>query len=58
MKVAVITPDADVMIPIMVTSATSKPFYGVVQGGKWMRMVKGASADSVKVTNLADGKSY
>ena len=53
-----ITPDADVMIPIMVTSATSKPFYGVVQGGKWMRMVKGASADSVKVTNLADGKSY
>jgi len=57
-KVAVISPDADVMIPIKVTSATSKPFYGVVQGGKWMRMVKGASADSVKVMNLADGKTY
>ena len=57
-KVAVISPDADVMIPIKVTSATGKPFYGVVQGGKWMRMVKGASADSIKVTNLADGKTY
>ena len=57
-KVAVISPDADVMIPIKITSATSKPFYGVVQGGKWMRMVKGASADSVEVTNLADGKAY
>ena len=57
-KVAVLSPDADVMIPIKITSATSKPFYGVVYGGKWMRMVKGASADSVKFTNLADGKTF
>ena len=54
-RVGVISPDKDAMIPIKVESATGKPFYGVVQGGKWIRTIKGLSADSVKVTNLADG---
>ncbi|MBR2837382.1 MAG: hypothetical protein IKE55_01220, partial [Kiritimatiellae bacterium] len=54
--VGVVSRDKDAMIPIMVTSATGKPFYGVVSGGRWMRTIKGLSADSAKVTNLADGK--
>lgn len=56
-RVTVKTADADAMIPIKVVSASGKPFYGVVQGGKWTRTVKGASADSVSVVNLADGSS-
>ena len=56
--VTVETPDRDAMIPIKVVSTTSKPFTGVVADGKWIRTIKGLSADSVKVTNLADGKSY
>ena len=35
-----------------------QPFYGVVADGKWIRTIKGLSADSVRVINLADGKTY
>ena len=57
-RVGVISRDRDVMIPIKVVSATGKPFYGVVADGKWIRTIKGLSADSVRVINLADGKTY
>ena len=57
-RVGVISRDRGVMIPIKVVSATGKPFYGVVADGKWIRTIKGLSADSVRVINLADGKTY
>ena len=57
-RVTVKTADADVMVPIKIASQTGKPFYGVVQNGVWTRVVKGASADSLTATNLADGKTY
>jgi len=52
-KVTVMSPDADVLVPIEVRRAGARPYYGVVKGGEWRRDF-GESAD-VTVRNLATG---
>lgn len=55
-EVYVRSDDADLMIPIRVETKGRKPFYGVIRGGTWVRGFDGI--EDVRVTNLADGKTY
>ena len=42
----------------MLLFSIRKQCDGVAADGKWIRTIKGLSADSVRVINLADGKTY
>ena len=52
--VKVSSPDADVMIPVVVTLPSGRPCSGVVRNGSWSHDF-GRPADGAEVLNLADG---
>lgn len=58
LKVTVTSPDRDVMLPIGVTVGTAKPYYGVTRDGAWSHVFRGVSEASVKVLDLADGRTF
>lgn len=55
-RVAVTTPDHDVLIPIRLDGVGRKPFYAIVRNGAYIRDFASMSSCDVIVTNLANGE--
>ena len=56
-RVEVRSPDRDVMLPIRVDGFGAKPFYGVMKDGAWTHDFGSLPTGTVRVTNLADGRT-
>lgn len=55
-RLAVLSPDKGVLVPIRIDGLGEKPFYAVVRSGAFVKSVGMPDCSRIQVTNLADGQ--